>query len=42
MKFELIHDGIKVKYVPTHDDLKTCRDLGILMGKKVQEAVENQ
>ncbi len=42
MKFDLIHDGIKIKYVPTHDDLKVCRDLGVLMGQKVQEAVKEQ
>ncbi len=42
MKFELIHEGIKVKYVPTHDDLKKCWELGKLMGEKVKEAVDNQ
>ncbi len=38
-KFELIHEGIKVKYVPTHDDLKRCREAGILMGQKIIEAL---
>ncbi len=38
-KFELIHEGIKVKYVPTHDDLKRCREAGILMGQKILEAL---
>ncbi len=41
-KFDLVHEGIRVKYVPTHDDLKQCREVGQLMGKKIIEAVENQ
>ena len=40
MKFDLIHEGLKVKYVPTHDSLKDCRELGILMARKVKEALD--
>ncbi len=39
-KFELIHEGIKVKYVPDHEALKKCKEAGKLMGEKIIEALE--
>ncbi len=41
-KFDLVHEGIRVKYVPTHDDLKKCKEVGQLMGQKIIESLENQ
>ncbi len=41
-KFDLINDGIKVKYVPTHDDLKACREAGQIMGQKIIDSLEKQ
>ncbi len=41
-KFDLINEGIRVKYVPTHEDLKKCREAGQLMGQKIIESLENQ
>ncbi len=41
-KFELVHEGIKVKYVPTHEDLKKCKEVGQLMGQKIIESLETQ
>ena len=41
-KFELIHEGIKVKYVPDHEALKRCKEVGKLMGEKIIEALDNQ
>ncbi len=36
MKFNIIDEGIRVKYVPTHNDLKKCVDLG----KRLAQAVK--
>ncbi len=36
MKVELIRDELKVKYVPTEDDLKQCYDAGKLLGQKIK------
>ncbi len=41
-KFELVHEGMKVKYVPTHEDLKKCKEIGQLMGQKIIDSLENQ
>ena len=38
MKFEIIHPGLRVKYVPTHDSLKECVELGKLMGKTIKDS----
>ncbi len=35
MKFQIIDEGLRVKYVPTHEDLKKCVELG----RKVAAAV---
>ena len=42
MKFEVIHEGVRVKYVPDHEALKQCRELGVLMGCKVKEGCERE
>lgn len=38
MKFNIIDDGIKVKYVPRHETLKECVELGKRIGKAVKES----
>jgi len=42
MKFDIVHDGIRVKYVPTHEGLKACAEAGRLMGQKVKEARDKE
>ncbi len=37
MKAELITDGLKVKYVPTDDDLKQCFELGLQIARALGE-----
>ncbi|MFH1737372.1 MAG: flavodoxin domain-containing protein [bacterium] len=37
MKFDIIDPGIRVKYVPTEDDLKQCVELGQKIGRAVKE-----
>jgi flavorubredoxin len=37
MKFELIDPGVKIKYVPEHDNLKDCIELGRKIGRAVKE-----
>ena len=37
MKFDIIESGIRVKYVPTHDHLKECVDMGKRIGRAVNE-----
>ena len=37
MKAELLTDGMKVKYVPSEDDLKKCFELGLQIGKALRE-----
>ena len=37
MKFDIIKPGIRVKYVPTHDHLKECVDMGKRIGQVVNE-----
>jgi flavorubredoxin len=39
MKFRVIDPGIRVNYVPSHDDLKQCEALGRKIGKAIQEEV---
>ena len=36
MKIPLVDDGIKIKYVPTHDELGKCRELGVKVGKAIK------
>jgi flavorubredoxin len=35
MKIELVQEGIRVKYVPTDEDLATCRKLGLAVAAKI-------
>ena len=37
MKFDIIDDGIRVKYVPDEDDLQKCFDLGAKLAKTLKE-----
>jgi len=37
MKFEIIDPGVKIKYVPEHDNLKDCVELGRKIGRAVKE-----
>ena len=37
-KTELVHEGFKVKYRPTVEDLKQCEELGRLLARRVKEA----
>jgi flavorubredoxin len=36
MKVELVDPGLRVKYAPTHDDLKKCIELGQKIGKAIK------
>ena len=40
MKFEIADPGLRVKYVPTGEDLKKCEELGRKIGKAVREATQ--
>jgi flavorubredoxin len=35
MKVELVADGMKIKYVPTGEQLETCRNLGLAVAEKL-------
>ena len=37
MKFKVMDEGIRVKYVPTHEDLKKCVELGRTVGRAVKK-----
>ena len=37
MKFKVLDDGIRVKYVPAHEDLKKCVELGKKVGSAVKK-----
>lgn len=37
-KFEMIEPGVRIKYVPTHEQLKDCVDLGRRIAKAVKES----
>jgi flavorubredoxin len=39
MKFTVIDPGIKVQYVPVHDDLKRCAELSRKVAKELKEGV---
>ena len=39
MKFTVIDPGIKVQYVPVHDDLKRCAELGRKVAKVLKEEI---
>ena len=37
MGLETVHDGVKIKNVPTHDSLKTCSELGAAVARAIKE-----
>ncbi|MCK5195425.1 MAG: flavodoxin domain-containing protein [Desulfobulbaceae bacterium] len=37
LKFEIIDPGVRIKYVPEHDNLKECVELGRRIGRAVKE-----
>lgn len=39
MKFEIVNEGIRVKYVPVHENLKECVELGKTVGQAVKAAL---
>jgi len=41
MKVNIVHDGIEAKYVPTPEVLSKCRELGLLVAKKIGEVCCN-
>ncbi len=41
MKAKLVHQGLRVKFVPTHEQLKECRELGIQIAKAIKEDLAN-
>jgi flavorubredoxin len=40
MKFDVIEPGLRIKYVPDHDGLKECVEMGRRIGKAVKEETE--
>ena len=42
MKLNVIEDGQRVKYVPTHDNMKECVEMGKRIGKAVKESIEQE
>ena len=40
MKLEIVDPGLRVKYVPTHEHLKACVDLGVRIGQAVSGAAQ--
>lgn len=38
MGIETVHDGVKIKNVPTHDTLKECTDLGKAVARAIKSA----
>jgi flavorubredoxin len=37
MRVEVIEEGLRIKYVPTHEDLAECVQMGRRIGKEVLE-----
>ncbi len=37
IRAELVHEGFRVKYAPSQDELKTCKELGTLLAQRVKE-----
>ncbi|HAK41369.1 MAG TPA: flavodoxin domain-containing protein [Synergistales bacterium] len=37
MKVELVHQGVRVRYVPTPEDLENCRLMGVEVGRTLRE-----
>ncbi|MBT8362529.1 MAG: FprA family A-type flavoprotein [Deltaproteobacteria bacterium] len=42
MKLNVIEDGLRTKYVPTHDDLAECVNMGRRIGQAVKETIEQE
>ena len=40
MKFNVIESGLRIKYVPNHEGLKECVEMGRRIGKAVIENTE--
>ena len=40
MNIEMVGEGVKVKYVPTEADLKSCFELGKLVGTKLKGKIK--
>jgi len=41
MKFTIVNDGVKIKYVPQHDQLNDCLELGREVARAVKEKSKN-
>ena len=37
MKFTIVHEGLKVQYVPEHTHLKECVELGQTVGQDLND-----
>jgi len=37
IKAKIVHPGLKIKFVPTHDDLKECQKIGKLIANTIKE-----
>jgi flavorubredoxin len=42
MNIEIVQDGIRVKYVPSDEDLAECRKLGVRIGTQLQDGLKNR
>ncbi|HJN18762.1 MAG TPA: FprA family A-type flavoprotein, partial [Armatimonadota bacterium] len=40
MKVDVVHEGIRVKWVPTQEDLAQCRELGEMVGKMLVDTCD--
>jgi flavorubredoxin len=40
MKMDIVHEGLRVQYVPDSSDLETCFEMGREIGLKIIEAVD--
>ena len=36
MKAEIVHPGLRVKFVPTHDQLKECVEMGVAIAQAIK------
>lgn len=42
MKMEIVHDGLRVQYVPEPSDLEACFEMGKTIGLKIIQAVDGE
>jgi len=42
MKFDLVDDGLKVKYVPEENDLSHCKELGRKVGQAIKASMDKK